>query len=263
LSLKTVYLCADDFGYHSGVSQGILALVAKERLSAVSCMVNGKDFPSAAKTLLSFCEQVQIGLHLNLTEGSLLSSGYSLPTLLLKSHLCPLDSKQIAKELEAQWDAFVAVMGRLPDFIDGHQHVHQFPQIRNQVLALYAKVAKQSIWVRATYPLLYRSPYRFKTSLLALTGGKALYRQLQNQKIPHYACFGGIYDFNPNRCYRTLFRSWLAKAPTNTLLMCHPGNNDGFDTIGCARQSELAYFMSEAFVEDCTKYGVTIGRPST
>ena len=34
----------------------------------------------------------------------------------------------------ASCDAFVDAFGRAPDFIDGHQHVHLFPQVSDAVL---------------------------------------------------------------------------------------------------------------------------------
>ena len=37
--------------------------------------------------------------------------------------------------------------GRPPDFIDGHQHVHLFPQVRDAVLKVVAEAAPDA-WVR-------------------------------------------------------------------------------------------------------------------
>ena len=37
--------------------------------------------------------------------------------------------------------------GRPPDFIDGHQHVHLFPQVRDAVLKVAAEAAPDA-WLR-------------------------------------------------------------------------------------------------------------------
>ena len=44
------------------------------------------------------------------------------------------DHAALVNEIAAQLRMFVHTFGRAPDFIDGHQHVHLFPQIRDAVL---------------------------------------------------------------------------------------------------------------------------------
>src|SRR5437870_2547143 len=131
-------LCADDFGLNGGISAGILKLVQKERLSAVSCMTNMPSFFSYAKELLPFRKQIKIGLHFNLTEGLLVSnpqkSCFSLNELLIKTYMRSIKLSFIAKEFLAQLDRFTEFMQGPPDFIDGHQHVHQFPGIQKVIL---------------------------------------------------------------------------------------------------------------------------------
>ena len=140
---KTIVLCADDFGLNPGVSQGILKLADSGRLSAVSCMVNMPAITVYAPELLALKKQPQIGLHFNLTEGTLLSipgkSCFSLNELLFKTHLASIKLSFIAQEFTQQLEQFIQVMGRVPDFIDGHQHVHQFPRIRQVIMDLYER----------------------------------------------------------------------------------------------------------------------------
>ena len=52
----------------------------------------------------------------------------------------------LVDEFMSQLRMFVHSLGRPPDFIDGHQHVHLFPQIRDAVL----QVAKEApnAWLR-------------------------------------------------------------------------------------------------------------------
>src|SRR5690349_9878789 len=86
---KTVILCADDYGQNAAISQAIIELIKKNRLSATSCMVTSPDWLTQAKQLNSFNNQLDIGLHFNLTEGNFLSTQqplFSLPELMIKSY---------------------------------------------------------------------------------------------------------------------------------------------------------------------------------
>ncbi|KGP63340.1 cellobiose phosphorylase [Legionella norrlandica] len=260
--LKNVFLCADDFGLNNGITLGILKLARLQRLSAVSCIVNAKAFHTHAKELLSLKSQLQTGLHFNLTEGHLLSTSnklcFGLKELLMKSQLRILNTKLISDEFHAQLDHYVAVMGELPDFIDGHQHIHQFPVIRQIILDIYQQKLKgKGIAIRSTYPSIRIASYQSKSKILAITGGKTFSSQLKKMKIPHNPYFGGIYDFSERADYRSLFRQWLQEAPNNSLIMCHPGEDDlSCDAIAAARTKELDYFSSEGFIKDCQKYQV-------
>ncbi len=260
--LKPIVLCADDFGLNAGISEGILSLVRKQRLSAVSCMVNSPGFDEYAQKLMSLNKQVQIGLHFNLTQGKLLSGGncFGLNELLLRTHLRFLDASVLIQEFQAQLDAFIHTMGCLPHFIDGHQHVHQFPVIRQVILAHYEQHLKtQDIAIRSTYPALSLKKYAFKTKVLAWTGGRALQAKLNQLGITHNSCFAGVYDFAQNVDYRALFRQWLAKSLPNALIMCHPGqHSDDLDVIAKTRVLELNYLMSDEFLEDCQEHRICL-----
>lgn len=264
-SFKNIILCADDFGLNQGVSLGILKLVRMNRLSAVSCMVNEPDFPIYAQDLLSLKQQIRTGLHFNLTEGSFLSNPekkcFRLKELIFRTHTRMIHKAQILNELNAQLDHYVGVMGEYPEFIDGHQHVHQFPVIREVLLDLYHQrnLKEKGIFIRSTYPAIALSQFKVKSELLARTGGKKFHAQLQQRNIPHNSCFSGVYDFAPDSDYRALFRQWLAQVPHGTLIMCHPGEgDDADDVISITRKQELNYFMSNEFLRDCEEHQINL-----
>ena len=50
-------------------------------------------------------------------------------------------------EIATQLRAFIDTFGRPPDFLDGHQHVHLFPQVRDAFLKVVAQGAPDA-WVR-------------------------------------------------------------------------------------------------------------------
>lgn len=260
---KNIILCADDFGLSESVSRGILKLVRQQRLSAVSCMVNGSDFSHSAQDLYALHNQVQIGLHFNLTEGFLLSEPatpcFSLNKLLIKSHLRLLDSSLISREFNAQLDLYSSTMNGLPDFIDGHQHIHQFPQISEVILKVYQqRLEATGSYIRSTYPAISSAEFKFKKNILALTGGKKLYSKLKKLNIPHNQYFSGIYNFAQDSNYRALFRQWLQDLPSDTLIMCHPGEKElnSSDAIAHTRPVELDYFLSTEFIQDCQEFTV-------
>ena len=259
---KTVVLCADDFGLTPGISSGILKLACKRRLSAVSCMVNMPDFILHGPHLLSLKNRVKIGLHFNLTEGCLMSlperKCFSLHELLIKSSMRSVKLSFIAQEFLAQLDQFTKIMHKLPDFIDGHQHVHQYPVIRKVILDLYEqRLNNKEIFIRSTWPSIHLPQHQFKSNMLSLIGGKALAQQLIKLNIPHNRYFSGIYNFALDTNYRDLFRKWLSLTKENTLFMCHPGEGiNAADPIAHARIKELNYFLSDEFLMDCNEYHV-------
>jgi chitin disaccharide deacetylase len=57
------------------------------------------------------------------------------------SFLHLLRREKLEGEISSQLQAFITAFGRLPDFIDGHQHVHLFPQIREALLSVVKDVA--------------------------------------------------------------------------------------------------------------------------
>ena len=57
--------------------------------------------------------------------------------------------REIAAEIGRQLDAFEDRLGRPPDFIDGHQHVHVLPGVRRGLLdAVASRYAAGSVYLR-------------------------------------------------------------------------------------------------------------------
>src|SRR5512139_1726896 len=149
--MKTVTLCADDFALNEAVSRGIIELAESGRLSAVSCMSASRHWHEHAKWLTPLHDRFDIGLHLTLTGlaplGPMpqLAAEGSLPALgkvLSDGVLHRLPRQEIAAELRRQMEAFIEQTGRPPDFIDGHQHVHLLPGVRETVFELWEEHLK-------------------------------------------------------------------------------------------------------------------------
>lgn len=266
---RTLALCADDFGIAPGVSAGIATLARAERLTAVACITNSPHWVAAAPALAGLPPSVDVGLHLNLTEGRPLSPRLArhwprlpgLGRLLLQAHLRLLPIAAVRNEVHAQLAAFTQAVGRPPAFVDGHQHVHHLPGVRGALLDMVEHVQPLPA-VRSTGRLLGPGS-DFKRRVIELSGGRALARDLARRAIAHNPALLGAYDFvDPN--YQGLMRGWLAALPAQGgLLFCHPGRHldgDPPDPIGAARERELAYLGSVAFDADLAEARVRLGR---
>lgn len=269
---RPLLLCADDFGLSRGIDETVARLVRAGRLGAFSCIVNGPAWAADAPQVPALrAAGAQAGLHLNLTEGRPLAHSLAaqwpqlpaLPRLLALSHLGRLPLAALRDELAAQWQAFIAATGRAPDFVDGHQHVHQLPGLRPLLLALLAAHAapapgKTSVPVRATAPLAGPG-FGVKRWVIGATGGLALTRALQRAGLAHNRCLLGAYDFQAAD-YGALMRGWLARVPAGgALLFCHPGTCSAdapADVIAAAREREAAYLGSDQFPRDLAAAGV-------
>ncbi|MBI3563219.1 MAG: ChbG/HpnK family deacetylase [Gammaproteobacteria bacterium] len=256
---RVVAICADDYGLAPGISNAILDLVQQRRLTSVSCITNSADFSRAATQLRPWRDQIEIGLHFNLTEGSPLQPALtqrwprlpSIGQLIVATHTGLIPRSAVADELQAQLQAFRCGFDRDPDFIDGHQHVHDLPGIRRLIIAA-ASAAANRPWVRNTGKITGPG-YNFKRRVIEFTGGRALHRQLQQQTIPCNTVLAGVYDFTPSH-YRGLMQSWLARLPaTGGLIFCHPGLPPESTTpqgMAYCRANEWKYFSSEEFTAD-------------
>lgn len=263
---KCIVLCADDYGQAEAISRGIITLIQYGRLSAVSCLTNSPHWEEQAAWLKPYQHQVDIGLHFNLTQGLALSGAYikrygkhfaPLGTVLRKAFLKQLDLKVIEAEFEAQLTAFESAAGFSPQFIDGHQHVHQFPIVREAVINIYKKrFTDKNVYMRCVKePVKWMDIFtQTKKWIIQITGAKPFKTLLMQENIPHNHTFAGIYNFSQANDYQSHFKKFLAQIEDRGIIMCHPGLKDkkeSTDPISTARDAEFRYLFSGKFLEDC------------
>lgn len=268
--MKNIVLCADDYGQTIEISQAIIDLIKHKRLSATSCIVNTPHWAAHANWLKPYQDEIDVGLHLNLTEGQPLSIEFrkiygqtflSLPFLLSYSLLRKLDITAIEKECHAQLDQFMAKMGTFPHFIDGHQHVHQFPVIREALIRVYlSRLSSEKSYLRLVNEKWHWSDLFAGGKKFVITSQTPFFRkQLRKHHISHNSTFAGIYGFSGH--YRHHFRRFLLSVKAGGLIMCHPGRqSSGKDPMAQARFKEFLYFSDQAFLLDCKMQGVFIKR---
>lgn len=255
---RRIVLCADDYGYSPGVSRGIRELLECERLSATSCMVVFPEFESDGPLLKPFLGRADIGLHFTLTAER------SLGSVAWEAHVRPPPPAQFIAALESQVSKFVEVIGSPPDYIDGHQHVHVLPVVRDAVI----KVAKQiGAHVRSTQePIdfaMWRRPGFFESIYLA-RASRGLSGLARKAGVPTNRGFRGVRTFREKVPFRALFRRMIREAGDGCLVMCHPGYADPLlaerDPVHNVREDELRYLAGPDFLHDLANEGVVLSR---
>lgn len=271
--MKRIVLCADDYGQAPAISEGVVNLIQAGRITATSCMVNTPYWAEHANWLLPFLSQVDIGLHFNLTEGEAVSREYTeayggkfsgLRSLMWSAYMRRLDPKAIEAELNAQLDRFLDALGFLPRFVDGHQHIHQFPIIRDVLVRVYEqRLRAENAYIRLVNEALKPSDLIFgiKKVIIRALGSGRLRTLLLKHNIPHNQSFAGIYSFANTTDFSRLFPDFAGKIGDYGLIMCHPALSPvAGDPISHARMAEYQYLHGGQFLLDCHEQQVVLDR---
>jgi chitin disaccharide deacetylase len=273
----TITLCADDYGLTYGVSRGIIEALGAGRLSAVSALVTGPRWPALGHELMRRGFDADIGLHLNLTLGKplepmpkLAKDGVFPPIreLVRTARQGKLPLEEIRAEISRQLDRFEAVMGRPPDFVDGHQHVQVLPHIRDE---LFEELAQRGLrgrcWLRDSgdaLPRILARGAQIKKALILRQLAKDFGREAWLAGFEVNRGFSGFSDFHRGKDYAKLFRSYLRARGSRHLVMCHPGRVDAelreLDPVTVTREQELAFLLSPRFEALLAKKRLKLGR---
>jgi predicted glycoside hydrolase/deacetylase ChbG (UPF0249 family) len=275
---RRIWLCADDYGISPGVNRAIRELIERGRLNATSVMVVtpaiGRDEVARLQDAAAKSAGAAIGLHVTLTApfrpltmhfGPLRDELF-LPfkRLLRAGQLRRLDPEMIRAEVAMQLNAFRDLFGRAPDFVDGHQHVQLYPQVRDGVLAAVKEKAPDA-WVRQArrnQPLGRR-----------LASPKALFLDYLSTQFKRRAArtglkvnpaFAGAYDYSRKPDYGVLMGDFLDGLPEDGVVMCHPGFVDevlvSLDPLTKVREIEHAYLAGDDFPALLAMNKVTLAR---
>jgi predicted glycoside hydrolase/deacetylase ChbG (UPF0249 family) len=279
--MATICICIDDFGWHEGVNQAAFHLIEQQRVHALSCQVGGPAWRAPWLQRLRAVRGVDIGLHLDFTAAPLLpGSIHGLARLILAAGCRQLRPAALRAEIRAQLDAFERDLGRAPDFVDGHQHVHQLPQIRDELLAELSRrypgnsaadevraPPSRRPWLRATRAMTLASQplsARIKPRIIETLGGAGLAAAARRLGFAQNQRLLGVYDFHGDaQHYRTLLQAWLTAAADGDLLMCHPaaridtpsGDSPAMDT---ARRQEFEVLAGDGFTALLDNYGIRL-----
>lgn len=255
---KRFVLCADDYGFSPGVSRGIRDLLERERLSATSCMVVYPEFASDGPLLKPFLGRADIGLHFTLTTHR------TIGRVAWEAHVRPPPVERVVVELERQVAKFAETIGRPPDYIDGHQHVHVLPIVRDAVVRVARRI---DAYVRNTYdPMsiaMCRRPGALESIYLARASRK-LSTLARAAGVPTNCGFRGVRTFREKREFRELFRGMIKNVQSGAIVMVHPGYADPLladrDPVQDQREGELRYLAGPDFPHDLSEEGAVLSR---
>jgi len=257
-------LHADDLGLSEATNTAILDLIAAGQLNGASLLVNGPAVAPALSqwdSLAAQRPQLQLCLHLCLTEGRACAAAETIPDLvnhqghlhlsfgqwLLLSLLPPCHprrrrlSQQLHLEVEAQLNRFHQLCGPGPINLDGHQHIHLVPAVHSTLMAL-AK-PHQIVWMRSTAEPLptglplqawwqaLRSAGVLKWMVLQILNARAAKAQ-RHQGISSNSGFAGVLFTGQmageplKACWQALCSRPMSKEATEfsrAQLLVHPG----------------------------------------
>lgn len=152
--MKLLIINADDFGYGSGINNGIIDSYQNGILTSTTLMANMPGFDQAVK-LAKANPGLGVGVHLVLTCGAPLLADQSSITaengefrkLAFYEGEYQIDQAELYQEWHAQIERIIAA-GIHPDHLDSHHHVNTLPQIHE----VYERLAREyQLPVRGNY----------------------------------------------------------------------------------------------------------------
>ena len=276
---RKIWLCADDYGISPSVNAGIRELIVRGRLNATSVMVAaphlGDDEAPELEALNTGEKRAAIGLHVTLTAPfKPMSAGFApvrgdgflpLAEMLRAAIARRLQPEMLVIEIATQLSAFIEAFGHLPDFIDGHQHVHLFPQVRDAFLKAVVETAP-NVWVRQCGRANSLRRLHDRKALVLDILSMAFRRRAERLGLTTNPAFAGAYAFNAKANFAKIFPRFLAGLPDGGLIMCHPGFVDAelerLDSLTHLREHEFAYFNSDDFPRLLAHHGIELAHPA-
>ena len=275
-ALRRIWLCAYYYGLAPGVNAAIRDLIDRERLNATSVMTVAPSFgPAEAAALLRAAKgRAAIGLHVTLTAPfapgvpgfAPTRGGRFLPVgaALLAGALRRFDRPALAAEVARQFELFEGAFGASPAFVDGHQHVQLFPQLRAAVLEI-TRARAPGAWVRQCGAPGGAGWLGNPKSVLLQALSGPFRRRARARGLRFNPAFAGAYAFQPEADFARLFPFFLRDLPDGSVVMCHPGFVDPelerLDPLTTLREAEYAFLAGDAFPGALAGAGLALLRP--
>ncbi len=144
---------ADDLGIDISRNRGIFQTVDAGAVKSVSVIVAQTGWKDCINGLIQR-PQLGAGFHFNLTAGKPLVQGlktlvnengffFNKSELFNRAMQRVINPQEVKDELQAQL-ALLKAQGIVPTHIDGHNHVHLFPGVRQA----FVQVVAEGMWVR-------------------------------------------------------------------------------------------------------------------
>lgn len=253
---RRVAVCADDFGLTAGANAAILELGAQGALTATSVAVDGPVAAIDASALGAQRDRISVGLHLNLTENPRFAQIRGIKGWILTSWLRRIDRKELAQEIHRQLDGFESLFGAPPAHVDGHEHVHQFPGVREPLVEAISDRYGTSTVIRCTWPRAFRGS---KAAIIGLLGSQALQRCMTARGLRGNSDFAGVYDLQATSGFSGRMDAWLHSIRDGGLIMCHP--EAPVADASPARWHEYEFLRSSAWPALLARRNIELSRP--
>ena len=207
--MRRLIVNADDLGRTHGINTGVFEA---HRLGIVTSATAMVTYPAVreAEALSRDAPGLGIGLHLALTGGETALPPNDVPTLVDARGKQPGKPEalgaprpsELAAEIDAQFQRFVALFGRKPTHLDSHHHSHRRTDVFDAVCALARREG-----------LPVRNAGGAMTALLSLRGVRA------NDHFEE-----GFFDAGVSVAHLVAIIEGLKDGTTE--LMCHPAHED-------------------------------------
>lgn len=257
--IRKLCINADDFAQSEVIDDAIVDLAKRGIITSTSALVLSPAWAASAQRLKDL--PIQVGLHLDLTSHFTPAFGfhYSLPRLIFLACIRALSKQDLKKIIELQWFKFTEVYGSAPDFIDGHQHIHQLPVVRDALLSVIAENkwgSEPNQWLRVCRAQRWQG---VKAMVISSLGAKSLQFKASQMNIATNTDFAGVYNFDEKCNLEKNWRRWLGSLSGNKpLVMCHvavasqsvdfeSGSGIDHDEILRARVNEYNWLKSKEF----------------
>ncbi len=263
-------ITADDYGVTRGVTDSILKSVDDGAINCVSMIANGQDFDRAVDEAKKR-PQMQIAVHLNLTEGkpsSDLRSGelvdsdgnfHLLFQSLLFRYLFSSNKTKFKQDIKNEVRAqILKIKNAFPGrdiFLNGHDHVHMIPfvfaavdEVAEELNIAYVRISKEPLFFVPSRVTVYIGSgiiKHFLLNILSFYAQKiAVGKKYKTPDVFVGTLFTGSMSFEVVKC---AFRKVLKRkdSPKIIEVLFHPGGeSDQAQTRWPAGGRSAKWFLS-------------------
>lgn len=121
--MKYLIVNADDLGYSEGINEGIVEAHKNGIVTSTSLMVYGKAAKQAVNLIKEF-PKLGVGLHFQIGKEDL-----DILTRQINKASAIAMIENTKEQFDKQVEIFTRMLGKFPDHIDGHYHIHKLPSI--------------------------------------------------------------------------------------------------------------------------------------
>ncbi|MES2261672.1 MAG: ChbG/HpnK family deacetylase [Pseudomonadota bacterium] len=256
-STSKIIINADDIGMHPSIDAAVTSLCESGIVTSASVMALARPERASIARMASL--GVDLGLHLDFTSAMANRQYRTDRTVASTIVACwsgRISLAQARAVVRDQLERFGELTGRAPAFVDGHEHVHQFPVIRHALLDVLAEQPGPRIYIRSTRPLRWRG---IKAEVIGRLGAGQMNRMARHAGHRCNDDFFGVYNLNDDTDLAPLWQRWLACVPARgALAMCHPAGCDNTRSAGELRQRlrEFRFLASAQFRDMLAQNGV-------